>query len=142
MPLRIVRSEDNHTLWKACVDSFLDELGSAPGPGSFASFLWLRNRGQRDLLLEAAEARGLVGWLAPPFGYFGELAGPRFFDIRGRTVGLLTRRRLVSRIAQTHARAHGITGPDHGSRVVRGHMLERPLGGLLPAGITPDALAP
>ena len=140
MPLTLVRSDDNHTLWKACTDAFLDELGDAPGPGTFPSYLWIRNRGQRDLLLEAAEARGSTGWLAPPFTFLGDLPAPRHFALGGRTVGLLTRRRLVSRIAQTHALAHRITGPDHGSGVVRGHMLDRTIGELLPGGITPDAL--
>lgn len=140
MPLTIVRSDDNHTLWKACVDSFLDEVGSEAGPGAFASYLWIRNRAQRDLLLEAAEARGSVGWLDPPFCYLGDLPGPKRFALPRRTVGLLTRRRLVARIAQTHARANGIIGPDHGSGVVRGHMLDRMIGELLPSGITPEAL--
>ncbi|HEX6589481.1 MAG TPA: PD-(D/E)XK nuclease family protein [Longimicrobiales bacterium] len=141
MPVTIVRSEDNHTLWQSCTSAFLDEIGSARGPGSFPSFLWLRNRAQRDLLLDAAEARGALGWFAPPFGYLGELATARFFDLPGRTVGLLTRRRLVARLAQLHAKAHGIAGPDHGSGVVRGHMLDRLLGELLPAGVDPDAFA-
>ena len=140
MPLTLVRSDDNQTLWKACTDAFLDELGDAPGPGTFPSYLWIRNRGQRDLLLEAAEARGSTGWLAPPFTFLGDLPAPRHFALAGRTVGLLTRRRLVSRIAQTHAVAHRITGPDHGSGVVRGHMLDRTIGELLPGGITPEAL--
>ena len=141
MPVTIVRSEDNHTLWQSCTGAFLEEIGSARGPGSFPSFLWIRNRAQRDLLLEAAEARNAVGWFAPPFCYLGELAGPRFFDLPHRTVGLLTRRRLVARLAQAHAKTHGIAGPDHGSGVVRGHMLDRLIGELLPAGVHPDELA-
>ncbi|HUF12946.1 MAG TPA: PD-(D/E)XK nuclease family protein [Longimicrobiales bacterium] len=141
MPLTLVRSEDNQTLWKACTDAFLDELGGASGPGSFPSFLWIRNRGQRDLLLEAAEARGSTGWLSPPFCFLGDLPSSARFGLGGRTVGLLTRRRLVSRIAQKHARANGITGGDSGSGVVRGHMLDRLIGELLPNGIEPDALA-
>lgn len=140
MPLTLVRSDDNHTLWKGCTDAFLEELGNAAGPGRFPSFLWIRNRGQRDLLLEAAEARGSTGWLSPPFCFLGDLPSPQRFGLGGRTVGLLTRRRLVSRIAQTHARANEIVGLDHGSGVVRGHMLDRLIGELLPGGIRPDAL--
>lgn len=136
--LHVLRSPDNHTLWHRCVGSFLDELGDATGPDVYASHLWLTQRAHRDAMIDAARVRGLRGWLQPPFSYMGEV--PRRFGITQKTVGLLTRRRLVSRIAARHARRHGIGVATEDSGVVRGHMLDGLLGELLPEGVSPERL--
>lgn len=136
--IRLLRSSDNHVLWSRCVSAWLDANEGSGGRGGWPAYLWLRNRAQRDLLLEAADARGVRGWLNPPFCYLGDL--PERFHLEGRTVGLLTRRRLISRISARHAALNGIQGMGGDSGVVRGHMLDGLLGEILPEGVAPDRL--
>lgn len=138
MPLTILTSADNPALWTRCVRSFLDELDGATGPERFPAHLWLTQRAHRDGMLDAAAARGLPGWLDPPFSYMGEV--PLRFGVKPATVGLLTRRRLVSRIAARHARRYGIGTAAADSGIVRGHMLDGLFGELLPEGVSPERL--
>jgi len=135
MPLTVVRSESNAALWQTCVCRFLDELDGPSRRTEHPSHLWLAHRTQRDLLLEAAEARDLAGWLAPPFAFLSEL--PRRFEIKGRPLGPLTGRLLLARIASRAARDHAF---DEGSGPGRSHMIDRALSELLPEGVTPDRL--
>ncbi len=116
----------------------LDELGDNPGPDGLGSHLWLRDRYQRDLLLETAYARGCRGWLGTPFTFRNGLA-PQF-DIRARPIGLLTRRALISRLGREAANRAEFTDPRRGVAVVRGHMLDGIFSDLLPEGIGPDEL--
>ena len=135
MPLSLVRSPDIATLWDACVTTYLDDIGDETGPGDFPSFLWLTNRNLRDRLLEHAYARGVQGWLGPPFALWWDL--PQLFDIRAKSIGLLTRRRMVSRLAFEVGKRVGLTGLQQGGNtVVRGHMLDRVFSDLLPEGVT------
>ncbi len=138
MPLKLIRAPSTRTLWDTCVDRFLDEVGDNPGPSGFAAHLWVTHRNQRDLLLERAAARGVNGWLGPPITDFRDLH--RRFDIRGKPVGLLTRRRLISRVARRIGRQVGLTDPSHTDGVVRGHMLDALFGELLPEGVDPVRL--
>lgn len=138
MPLRLVRSDSNRTLWDTCVSRFLDETGAATGPTGYPAHLWIAHRAQRDALFEAAAARGVAGWLDPPFSFFSEL--PRLFDLGGARIGLLTRRRLVARLAGRHGVRHGLTLAGGGHGAIRGHMLDALFGELLPEGVTPDEL--
>ena len=139
MPLGLVRSSDIATLWDTCVTTYLDDIGDETGPGDFPAFLWLTNRNLRDRLLEHAYARGVQGWLGPPFALWWDL--PKVFDIRGKFIGLLTRRRMVSRLAFEVGKRVGLTGLHQGGNpVVRGHMLDRVFSDLLPEGVTADTL--
>ncbi len=135
MPLTVVRSDSNAALWQACVSRFLDELDEPSLIAQHPSHLWLAHRTQRDLLLEAAEARGLKGWFAPPFSFLSEL--PRRFEIEGRPLGPLAGRLLLARIASRAARDHEF---DEGSGPGRSHMIDRTLSELLPEGVSPDEL--
>ncbi len=139
MPLKLVRSDSNARLWDACVSRFLDELDGRTGPCTYPSHLWMAHRAQRDLLLEAAEERGLPGWLDPPFSFLSEL--PVRFAIDRRPIGLLTGRLLVSRLAGRAGRKHGFEGAGGEGTAGRGHMVDRALSELLPEGISPAELA-
>ncbi len=135
MPLTVVRSASNASLWQACVSRFLDELGHSSNPTEHAAHLWLTHRAQRDLLLEAAERREIPGWLSPPVSFFSELAGR--FEIDGRPLGHLTGRLLLARIASRTAREHAFVEADAPGR---SHMIDRTLSELLPEGVTPNEL--
>ena len=138
MPLKLIRASDTRTLWDTCVDRFLDEVGDNTGPSGFAGHLWVTHRNQRDLLLEQAAARGVKGWLRPPITDFRDLH--RSFDIRDKAIGLLTRRRLISRVARRVSRQAGLTDPSHADGVGGGHMLDALFGELLPEGVDPERL--
>lgn len=138
MPVRLVRSASNRTLWDTCVSRFLDETGSATGPVGYPAHLWIAHRAQRDALFEAAAARGVEGWLAPPFSFFSEL--PRLFGLRGSRIGLLTRRRLLARLAGRHGVRHGLPVAQTGHGAIRGHMLDALFSELLPEGVEPEEL--
>ncbi|MDX1578851.1 MAG: hypothetical protein R3266_10210, partial [Gemmatimonadota bacterium] len=135
MPLTVVRSDSNARLWEACRTSFLDRLGDEPGRTRHPAHLWLGHRTQRDLLLEAAESRGLRGWLAPPFSFFSEL--PARFALRGRPLRPLTGRMLLARIAARTARSLSFEAGDGPGR---SRLIDRALSELLPEGIPPDEL--
>ena len=139
MPLNVVRAPAAAPLWEACVDRFLAEAGSpAEAETGVSAWIWLNHRNLRDLLFQAAHERGLPGWLDPPVTLFGDLTDR--FGIRERSVGLLTRRRLVSRhAARLGSRILG-REPGRGDGVIRGHMLDRLFGDLLPEGVPPDEL--
>lgn len=139
MPLKIVRSGSNAELWNRCRDDFLSEIGTNPGPTGFRSHLWVAHRGQRDALFEAAAARGLPGWLAPPIAFLSELR--ERFRIRQRPVGHLTGRLLVSRVASREFRRAGLGSgrPDRGP--AGSHAIDGLFSELLPEGVTPDELA-
>ena len=139
MPLNVVRAPAAAPLWEACVDRFLAEAGSpAEAETGASAWIWLNHRNLRDLLFEAAHERGLPGWLDPPVTLFGDLTDR--FGIRERSVGLLTRRRLVSRhAARLGSRILG-REPGRGDGVIRGHMLDRLFGDLLPEGVPPEEL--
>jgi RecB family exonuclease len=139
MPLTFVRAADSHALWQECSTRFLDEVGESPGPAGIDAHLWVAQESQVDLLYEAAHARGVKGWLGPPVTTLRQLAGR--FEIRDRRVGLLTRRRIVSRIARAVAAEVGLADPSRpGAGVVRGHMLDALFSELLPEGVSPDDL--
>ncbi len=138
MPLRIVRAPDAETLWSTCADRFISGASSAAGPAGHTSYIWLRYRYLRDLLLDRAQQQGIAGWLNPPIAFLGDLA--RVFDIRERPIGLLTRRRLVSRLAAEHGRAILGREPGRADGVIRGHMLDPAFSDLLPEGIAPESL--
>ena len=138
MPFRLVQSGSSAALWQTCADRFLDELGDNRGPSGFESHLWITHRSLRDLLFERAYERGMPGWLGPPVSFFSEL--PQLFDIRLKPVGVLTRRRLVSRLAANRGREILDREPGNANGVVRGHMLDSLLGDLLPEGVSPDRL--
>lgn len=139
MPLNVVRAPAAAPLWEACVDRFLAEAATPAeaGAGSRA-WIWLNNAHLRDLLYEASHARGHPGWLDPPVTVFGDLVDR--FGIRAKSVGLLTRRRLVSRHAARLGRRILGREPGRGDGVIRGHMLDRLLGDLLPEGVPPERL--
>ena len=139
MPLNLVRAPDARTLWGACVTRFLDEVGGNPGPSGFGAHIWLAQESQVDLLYEAAHVRGVKGWLGPPVTMMRQL--PARFDIRVRRLGLLTRRRIISRVAGDVARHVGLRDPSRSDGVVRGHMLDALFGELLPEGVAPDQLS-
>lgn len=139
VPLNIVRAPAAAPLWAACVDRFLAEADSPAEAGTgAAAWIWLNHRNLRDLLFEEAYERGIPGWLDPPVTLFGELTDR--FGIRQKSVGLLTRRRLVSRHAARLGRRILEREPGRGDGVIRGHMLDRLLGDLLPEGVAPDEL--
>jgi len=139
MPLNLVRARDARTLWEACGTRFLEQVGENPGPADFGAHIWLAQESQVDLLYEAAHARGVKGWLGPPVTTLRHLAAR--FDIRARRLGLLTRRRVISRVARNVAREVGLRDPSRSDGVVRGHMLDALFGELLPEGVAPDRLA-
>ncbi len=139
MPLRLVQSANTPELWRAMVGRFLDEVSKRTGPSGYPAHLWLRDRRQRDSLLEAAQRRGCPGWLGTPVSFWTDL--PSMFDIRVRTIGLLTRRALISRIAREVGTASGFGDPRRGPAIVRGHMLDRILSDLLPENVGPEQLS-
>lgn len=139
MPLTLVRASGARSLWHACATRFLDQVGDNPGPADFAAHIWLAQESQVDLLYEAAYARGVKGWLGPPVTTLRHLAAR--FDIRARRLGLLTRRRVISRVAGSVAKEVGLRDPSRSDGVVRGHMLDALFGELLPEGVEPDRLA-
>lgn len=139
MSLRRVSANRADELWATMADRFLTGVKGNSGPSGFSDHLWLRDRQQRDRLLEAAYARGCRGWLGTPFGFWTQL--PERFDIRGRPIGLLTRRALISRIGREVAEQCGFTDPRRGPAIVRGHMLDRVFSDMLPEGVGPDQLA-
>ncbi len=139
MSLSVVRAPAAAPLWSACVERFLAGAASPAEPGVEApAWIWLNNANLRDLLYEAAHARGHPGWLDPPVTLFGDLTDR--FGIRAKSVGLLTRRRLVSRHAARIGRRILGREPGRGDGVIRGHMLDRLLGDLLPEGVPPERL--
>ena len=139
MPITLVRSENTHSLWNHCRNNFLDEIGSETGPGSYPSFLWITNRNLRDSFLEYAHAKGLKGWLGPPFKTWSEL--PESFGIRERTIGLLTRQLLIGQLAREVAEKIGFDSFNREtSNVLPGQMIDRLLADFLPEGLTPETL--
>lgn len=137
MPLRLVRSTSSRTLWNACRDRFLDAALTNVGPDGHPAHIWITQRALRDSLLEEAFDRGGRGWLAPPISFFSEL--PEHFELSGRPAGLLTRRRMVARIASTHAGRLRV-GSSANRGIIRGHMMDGLLGELLPEGTPPERL--
>lgn len=139
MPLQLHRSLSNRTLWSAFTGRFFGELGDHPGP-RFPTHAWLAHRTHRDLLLEEAEGRGLPGWVGAPFAFLADL--PERLGVEGRPAGLLTRRRLLARLAAREGRRHGIAvaGSGPGGGVVRGHALDGLFAEILPEGVEPERL--
>jgi hypothetical protein len=139
MPLSIVRAAHNGELWDRCVDAFLEDA-IGPGPAGHRAWIWLSHRNLRDRLFETARARGHEGWLEPPVSFFSNLA--ELFALREAPVGLLTRRRILSRQAGRLGRE--ILGREGGQGgrggVIRGHILDAVLADLLPEGVSPDEL--
>lgn len=150
MPLTLVRSRSNASLWSTCAGRFLDEVGKRVGPTGYPSYLWIAHRNQRDALHELAASRGLPGWIDPPVSFLSEL--PALFGIRGQPVGTLTRRFLVARLGAEAARAVGFRAAPAGregersetdgsaNRVSRTPMLDALFGELLPEGVSPGTL--
>ena len=128
MPLTLVAAPTSRRLWTALVEGGLEE----------GAHLWLAHRNHRDLLFEAAHARGLEGWLDPPLTFLSDL--PDRFGIATRPAGLLTRRRLLARCAALHGQRLGIGDGGRGHSVARGHMLDPLVGELLAAGVEPGPL--
>ena len=135
MPLTLIRSDSTTSLWQACVGRFLDELGDATGGAKYGSHLWVTHRTQRDLLLAAAEARKLPGWLSPPFSFFSEL--PHRFSIELHPLGHLSGRLLLASIAKSVGQQHAFSEIEGLSQ---GHLIDQTLSELLPEGIDPDEL--
>lgn len=138
MPLNVIRAPAAAPLWEACGDRFLAGASPAESGAGAGSWIWLNHGNLRDLLFEAAHERGIPGWLDPPVTLFGDLTDR--FGIREKSVGLLTRRRLVSRHAARLGRRILGREPGRGDGVIRGHMLDRLFGDLLPEGVPPDEL--
>lgn len=138
MPLIVVRSRSNETLWAECRDRFLAEIGEERGPTGYRSHLWIAHANQRDALFEEAVRRGLPGWLAPPISFLSELRDR--FEIRERPVGHLTGRLLVARIAARQFRRAGLGSgrPDRGP--AGSHAIDSLFSELLPEGVRPDEL--
>ncbi len=138
MPLTIVRSRSNETLWAECRDRFLSEIGEVRGPTGFSAHLWIAHANQRDALFEEAVRRGLPGWLAPPISFLSELHDR--FEIRARPVGHLTGRLLVARIAARQFRRAGLGSgrPDRGP--AGSHAIDGLFSELLPEGVRPGDL--
>ena len=61
MPLRLTQAATTSALWEAMSARFLDELGERVGPKAYPAHLWLRDRRQRDMLLEAGSPHR-CGW--------------------------------------------------------------------------------
>lgn len=125
-------------LYGRCVDRFLSAAANNPGPSGHRAHLWLTHRSQRDLLLDQASQRGLRGWLNPPVHFLSGLPG--LFGIRGRSIGLLARREMISRIGFECGRTHGIRFGNADASITRGNMLDGFMGELLPEGVTPEEL--
>jgi RecB family exonuclease len=138
MPLRLIRSDTNAALWKACSESFLDAVTGLPGPVGYPDFLLLTHRIQRDALLEQAAGAGVPGWLDPPMAFFSDLR--HMFRIEARPVGILTGRMLVARLAGQTALRVGVRTAGRERGPAGTHMLDRVFSELLPEGITPEAL--
>lgn len=138
MPLGLRLARSNDSLWRACVGDFLDELDGHSGPTGYGSYLWLTHRLQRDALLEAAEARGLPGWLGPPFAFFSDL--PALFEIRQPRIGLLERRMRIGRLAAERGRELDVRAADRSDPRGIAVALDGLFGELLPDGVTPERL--
>ena len=139
MPITLVRSENTHSLWNHCRNNFLDEIGGETGPGSYPSFLWITNRNLRDSFLEHAQAKGLKGWLGPPFRMWTELA--ESFGITQSSVSQLARQLLISSIAlQASHKVDFIHYQKTRHGILPGRILDRLFGELLPEGICPAKL--
>ncbi len=138
MPLRLIRSDTNAALWKACSESFLDAVGRRPGPAGYEDFLLLTHRVQRDVLLERAAAKGVPGWLQPPLAFFSDLR--LMFGIEARPVGILTGRMLVARLAGQTALRVGVRTAGRERGPAGTHMLDRVFSELLPEGVAPERL--
>ena len=138
MPVTLVRAPTAASLWEACVESFFRKAAATSEPLTHRAWIWLNHRSLRDLVHEAAFARGHPGWLDPPVTLFVELAA--LFGIRDKPVGVLQRRRLLSRHAARLGRRILGRESGRGAGVIRGHMLDGFLGGLLPEGIAPTEL--
>jgi RecB family exonuclease len=143
VPLNIIRAAHNAELWESCVEAFLADA-AGPGPAGHRAWIWLSHRNLRDRLFETARARGHDGWLEPPVSFFSNLA--ELFGVQESPVGLLTRRRILSRQASRIGRdILGRAGGDAGrsgrsSGVIRSHILDAVLADLLPEGVSPDEL--
>ena len=138
MPLKVVRSGSNRSLWSGCVKRFLDQADPASPSATGHSHIWLTHRLHRDALFEAAAQRGIAGWLNPPISFFSDL--PRLFSVRQPPIGLLGRIALVRRLAREHGIAAGIVGAANADRRGIGIALDGLLGELVPEGVTPDSL--
>lgn len=143
MPLHLIRAADNQRLWGVCADRFLEGVSSEVGPTGHGAWMWLSHRSLRDMLFEAAADRGLRGWLRPPVTLLADL--PRLFEVRDPAAGLLTRRRLLSRLAarlgrEMLGRRDGGSGADGAGGLVRAHMLDGLFADLLPEGVSPEEL--
>lgn len=138
MPLTLIRNSDVGALFDDCSERFLAGVGECPGPTGFGAHLWVAQESQLDLLYERARDRGIPGWLGPPVTLMRRLA--ERFELRDRRIGLLTRRRLIARVAGRVAGRVGLRDPSRSDGVVRGHMLDALFGELLPEGVTPDHL--
>ncbi len=138
MPLRLIRSDTNTALWKACSESFLGAVSDLSGPAGYPDFLLLTHRVQRDVLLERAAARGVPGWLNPPMAFFSDLR--HMFGIEARPIGILTGRMLVARLAGQTALRVGVRTAGRERGPAGTHMLDRVFSELLPEGVTPDGL--
>ncbi|MBW3535007.1 MAG: PD-(D/E)XK nuclease family protein, partial [Gemmatimonadetes bacterium] len=128
MPLTLVTASTSAHLWSALSERALED----------GVHLWLSHRNHRDLLFEAARARGRAGWLDPPLTFLSDL--PDRFDVSTRPAGLLTRRRLLARCAAEHGRRLEVGASGRHHSLARGHMLDPLLGELLSGGVEPDEL--
>jgi RecB family exonuclease len=138
MPLQLIRSETNQSLWSACSSAFLDEIEGGGAPRGYPSYLWIAHRAQRDSVFELAAGRGIRGWFDPPLSFFSELRD--LFEIRERPIGILTGRLLVARLARRTGQPLNL-GSTSGERgPARSHMLDSVFSELLPEGVTPERL--
>lgn len=138
MPLRLIRAGSNAALWGACAGRFLDAVEREPEPAAPGAHLWIAHRWQRDSLYEAAAARRLPGWLAPPVSFLSELR--ELFRIRKQPIGILAGRLLVARLAARHGRRHGFGSVARARGPARAHMLDSVFSELLPEGVGPAEL--
>lgn len=137
MAVRYISAPSNARLWEELTERFLNDVGSAVGPGSRSGFAWLTHRVQRDALYIKAARRGLPGWLAPPIAFFSEL--PDLFDIRQKRIGLFRRRALIGRLASEHGAEFGIDSKvSERTGIVQ--ALDALFGELLPEGVPPERL--
>lgn len=139
MPIRIVDANSNATLWRELTQEVLAGLAHRARLSLGVPHLWLRDRHLRDKLLEEAHAQGHPGWLGIPYSFWNDL--PERFDLRLRPIGLLTRRALISRVAQDVGQKHGFGDARRGHAVTRGHMLDGIFSDLLPEGVMADEVA-
>ena len=128
MPLTLIRARTSERLWNALVRVVLD--GDA--------HVWLTHRNHRDRLFEAARERGVEGWLDPPLTFMSDLSDR--FGVATRPAGLLTRRRLLGRLAAERGRGLGVGVGEGRHALARGHMLDPLLGELLAGGVEPREL--